>query len=222
MTADLDIKNNVLDELAWQPSIDETQIGVIVKNGVVTLTGIVDSYTNKMAAEKAAKSVYGVKAVAEDIEVRYSNINRKSDTDIANATVDALKWNSLVPDKNIHIKVEDGWIYLTGEVQWIYEKNAAKNAVKNLYGVNGVVNNIRLKSTLAPSVIKKGITKAFERSADLSVENINISVEGNTVTLMGTAHSITDMEQAEKAAYFAPGVTKVINKLKISHYREFV
>ena len=221
MKTDERIKQDVLDELAWQPSIDETQIGVIVKDGIVTLTGTVDTYAKKIAAEKAVKGVYGVKAVAEDIEVRYSSSKGKTDTDIAKAAVDALKWNSSVPADSIKMKVEDAWIYLTGEVKWSYQKNAAKRAVENLLGVKGVINNISLKQTVQPFEIKKRITKAFERSAELEAKNIKVEVDGHTVKLSGTVHSLTEKEEARKAAFFAPGVTKVENNLKVELYPEY-
>lgn len=221
MKTDAQIKQDILDELAWQPSIDETQIGVIVEDGIATLTGTVDTYAKKIAAENAAKSVQGVKAVAEDIEVRYSSSTTKTDTDIAKKAVDALKWNSSVPDDKIKIKVEDAWIYLTGEVQWSYQKDAAKRAVENLMGVKGVINNITLKTKIEPFDIKNRITKAFERSAELDAKNINIEVQGSTVKLTGTVHSIKEKEDARRAAFFAPGVTKVENNLKVSFYPEY-
>jgi osmotically-inducible protein OsmY len=221
MKTDERIKQDVLDELTWQPSIDETQIGVIVKDGIVTLTGTVDTYAKKIAAEKAAKGVYGVKAVAEDIEVRYSTSKGKTDTDIAKAAVDALKWNSSVPADSIKMKVEDAWIYLTGEVKWSYQKNAAKRAVENLLGVKGVINNISLKQTVKPFEIKNRITKAFERSAELEAKNIKVEVDGHTVKLSGTVHSLAEKEEARKAAFFAPGVTKVENNLRVELYPEY-
>jgi osmotically-inducible protein OsmY len=221
MKTDERIKQDVLDELAWQPSIDETQIGVIVKDGIVTLTGTVDTYAKKIAAEKAVKGVYGVKAVAEDIEVRYSTSKGKTDTDIAKAAVDALKWNSSVPADSIKMKVEDAWIYLTGEVKWSYQKNAAKRAVENLLGVKGVINNISLKQTVKPFEIKNRITKAFERSAELEAKNIKVEVDGHTVKLSGTVHSLAEKEEARKAAFFAPGVTKVENNLRVELYPEY-
>jgi len=221
MKTDERIKQDVLDELVWQPSINDTQIGVIVNDGIVTLTGTVDTYAKKIAAEKAAKGVYGVKAVAEDLEVRYSSSKGKTDTDIAKAAVDALKWNSSVPADGIKMKVEDSWVYLTGEVKWSYQKNAAKRAVENLLGVKGVINNISLKQTVEPFEIKNRITKAFERSAELEAKNIKVQVDGHTVKLSGTVHSLTEKEEARKAAFFAPGVTKVENNLKVELYPEY-
>ncbi|SDE43140.1 Osmotically-inducible protein OsmY, contains BON domain [Pricia antarctica] len=221
MKTDSKIKQDVQDELAWQPGIDESKIGVTVDKGVVTLSGSVDSYTKKMAAEKAAKSVHGVKAVAEDIEVVYGTSFRKNDTDIAKAAVNALKWNMTVPDDKIMIKVEDGWVYLTGELTWEYQKNAAKNALQHLTGVRGVANNITLKSTIVPTDIKSRITKAFERTADFDANHIKVEVFGHTVKLTGTVRSIKEKNDARWAAYNAPGVTEVKNELKVQYYTEY-
>jgi len=215
MRTDSKIKADVLEELAWQPNIDETQIGVVVDNGVVTLSGTVNNYSKKITAEKAAKSVFGVRAVAEDIQVKYGTSYQKTDTEIAKATADALKWNTSVPEDKISIKVEDGWVYLTGEVMWDYEKQAAKKAVEKLVGVKFVSNNIAIKQPVKPIDIKNRITKAFERSADIDAKNVMVTVDGHTVKLKGKVHSFAEKEDARKAAYFAPGVYKVENELEI-------
>ncbi len=217
MRTDLEIKDDVLEELAWQPNVDETEIGVIVEKGVVTLSGIVDNYTKKVAAEKAVKSVKGVKAVAEDIEVKYGNSYKKTDKEIAKATVNALKWNSAVPEDDITIKVENEWVYLSGEVNWSYQIDAAKKAVQDLLGVKGVVNFITLKQAVKPYQIKERIKKAFERSADIDAKGINVEVHGNTVKLKGKVHSLNEKNDARKAAYFAPGVFKVENELEVTY-----
>ncbi|WP_299111262.1 BON domain-containing protein [uncultured Winogradskyella sp.] len=221
MKTDLEIKDDVLDELAWQPNIDETQIGVIVENGVVTLSGVVNNYSKKLAAEKAAKSVEGVKAVALDIEVKYGTDFKKTDKEIAKAIVDAFEWNSSVPEDDITVKVENGWAYLSGEVLWSYQKNAAKNAIKNLLGVKGVSNSISLKNNIKPSEVKDKIKKAFQRMATLDADSIILETHGHTVTLRGKVHSIKEKEDAETAAYNAPGVYDVKNKLKVQYYTEY-
>jgi osmotically-inducible protein OsmY len=221
MKTDLKIKQDVLDELKWQPNIDETQIGVIVKDGIVTLEGTVDSYTKKIAAEKAVKNVYGVKAVVEDIKVKYNAGDSKTDEEVAKAAVNAIQWNASVPSDTVKIKVEDGWVYLSGEVAWEYQKNAAKNAITKLYGVKGVVNNISLKQTLTPFEVENRIAKAFERSAKLESKKIKVEVDGHTVRLNGTVHSVAEKEEARKAAFFAPGVTKVENNLVVDYYPEY-
>ena len=216
MRTDIEIKNDVLDELAWQPNIDETQIGVIVDKGVVTLTGTVDSYAKKIAAEKAVKGVKGVRAVAEDIEVKYGTEYKKSDKEVAKAAADAIKWNYSVPDDDVKIKVDNGWVYLTGEVKWGYQKDAAKSAVENLLGVRGVSNAITLKQTVEPNQVKEKIKKALERSAEIEAKNINVTVEGHKVKLRGKVHSWTEKDEVRKAAFSAPGVYEVDNELEVT------
>ncbi len=221
MKTDLEIKEDVLDELTWQPGIDETEIGVIVEDGVVTLSGVVSDYAKKRAAELAVKNVLGVKAVAGDIEVKYGDSFKKTDKEIAKAVVNALNWNAAVPEEDIRIKVEDGWVYLSGEVKWQYQKNAAKNAVQNLLGVRNVVNNIAIRQDVKPFEVKDKIKKAFERSAEIDANNITIQTDGHTVTLRGKVHSIAEKEDAEAAAYRAPGVYHVKNELKVQYYTEY-
>ena len=217
MRTDIEIKNDVLDELAWQPNIDETEIGVIVDKGVVTLTGTLDSYAKKMAAEKAVKAVKGVRAVADDIEVKYGSEFKKSDKEIAKAAADAIKWNYSVPDEQVSIKVDNGWVYLTGEVKWGYQKDAAKNAVENLLGVRGVSNAITLKQTVEPYQVKEKIKKALERSAEIEAQNINVIVDGHKVKLRGKVHSWTEKDEARRAAFLAPGVYEVENELEVTY-----
>lgn len=217
MKTDYEIKEDVLSELAWQRNIDETEIGVIVEDGVVTLSGVVDSYAKKLAAEKAAKCVTGVKAIALDIEVKYGSDYKKTDKEIAKACVNALAWDTSVPDDKISVKVEDGWVYLSGELKYFYQKDAAKKAVENLLGVKGVINSIQIKQAVEPSQIKEKITNAFERSAEVNAKNITVLVDGHTVTLRGTVNSIAEKDEAQRAAYFAPGVYEVKNELKVQY-----
>ena len=221
MKTDFKIKEDVLDELAWQPNIDETQIGVIVEEGVVTLSGIVNSYTKKLAAENAVKRVLGVKAVVLDIEVKYGKDFKKTDKEIAKAIVEAFEWSSEIPADDIEVKVENGWVYLSGELESNYQKNAAINAVDNLLGVRGVTNMITLKNNIEPSEIKDRIKKAFQRMATLDADGITLETHGNTVTLRGKVHSIKEKEDAESAAYFAPGVHDVKNELEVVYYSEY-
>ena len=215
MRTDLSIKENVLEELQWQPNIDETQIGVIVKDGIVTLSGIVDSYVKKQEAEMAARSVVGVKGVAEDIEVKYGTTSAKSDTEIATAAVNALKCDISVPENKVQLQVDNGWVYLNGEVEWDFEKNAAKKAIENLTGVRYVMNNIVLKNTVNPIDIKEKIKKAFERSADIDAGNITVKADGHTIKLTGKVRSMKEKDKAKTTAYYAPGVWRVENKLEV-------
>lgn len=218
MKTDSQIKLDVQDELDWEPSIDETKIGVAVDGGVVTLSGQVSSYAKKMAAEKAAKGVQGVKAVAEDIVVKYPSSLEKSDTEIAKAALNALKWHSSVPNDTVMVKAENGWVYLSGEVQWAYQKNSAKNAIKDLTGVRGVSNSIAIKRDVKPIEVKERIEEAFERSAEIDAKGITVTTDGHTVTLSGKVHSIQEKEDAEKAAFKAPGVWEVKNNLRVQYY----
>ncbi|TLP81742.1 BON domain-containing protein [Maribacter sp. ACAM166] len=215
MKTDSKIKIDVQDELSWEPSIDETKIGVTVDKGVVTLSGTVNTYAKKLAVEKAAKRVQGVKAVAEDIEVVYGVSYKPNDTEIAKAAVNAIKWDTSIPDDKVMIKVEDGWVYLSGEVNWDYQKRAAKGAVQNLIGVRGVVNSIKLKSTVKSKDVKNRISEAFKRSATIDSNKVKVAVDGDTVTLTGTVTSIKEKEDAQRAAYFAPGIYNVKNNLKV-------
>lgn len=221
MKTDAQIKQDVLDELVFMPNIDETQIGVIVEDGVVTLTGFVDAFHKKVAAEKAVKSVEGVKAVAEDITVKYGDNYKKTDKEIAKAAVNALEWNASVPKEKIMIKVDNGYIYLTGNLPWAYQRNAAKRTVENLLGVKGVINNIELAPEVEPTNISEEIKKALERSANLEAKGIRIQVDGSTVQLKGRVHSHQERKLAERAAYNAKGVTKVQNDIVVQLYPEF-
>lgn len=221
MRTDVEIKEDVLDELAWQPDIDETEIGVIVENGVVTLSGVVDSYSKKLAAEKAVKRVKGVRAIAEDLEVKYGISYKKTDKEVAKAVIKALEWNSAVPDEDIKVKVEDGWVILSGEVAWDYQKKAAKKTVGNLLGVKKVVNNITLKKSIKPFEVKDRIRKAFARMANVDAEGIEVVTSGHTVTLKGRVSSLQEREDAEAAAYMAPDVYDVVNELKIQYRAEY-
>jgi osmotically-inducible protein OsmY len=222
MKTDVEIRNDILAELKWQPAIDETEIGVIVEDGIVTLSGVVNEYRKKALANKAAKSVAGVKAVAEDIEVKYGDDFKKTDKEIAKAAVNALEWNASVPKEKVMVFVEDGYIYLTGKVAWDYQRKAAKRTIQNLLGVKGVINNIELVPSTKAENTEEQIIKALRRSANLEAKGIRIQVDGSTVQLKGRVHSIKEKEEAEKAAYKAPGVRKVNNEIVVQLHPEFV
>lgn len=216
MKPDLQLQQDVMDELLWDPSLESAEIGVSVNDGVVTLSGTVNSYTKKLAAEKAAKRVKEVKAVAMDIEVHFFNGESKSDTDIAHAGLNALSWSTVVPKDSVSIKVEDGWLTLEGEVEWQYQKQAAENLTKDLQGVKGVTNLIKLKPTLTRSIVKDNIRKALERSADVEADSINILTEGHNIILKGKVRSWSERNEVEKAVWATPGVVDVKDELIIA------
>lgn len=217
MKTDAQIKEDVLDELSWQPNVDETQIGVIVDHGVVTLSGVVDNYSKKLAAERAVRNVSGVKAVAEDIEVKYGSDFKRTNGQIAKAITNAIDWNTSVPSDAVQVKVENGWVYLSGEVKWDYQKKAAKRAVEDILGVKGVSDSIIIKQAVKPFEIKEKIKKAFERTAIVDANAINVDVDGHTVKLKGKVHSLYEKEQARKTAFSAPGVYSVKDELEVEY-----
>lgn len=217
---DTTLKQDILDELEWDPGIDAARVGVIVKNAVVTLSGKVNTYAEKVMAEKAAKRVYGVRAVVQDIEVKPAGNMQYKDQDIAAAAIHSLRWNTNVPDERIKLKVEDGWITLDGTVDWNYQKNAAKSAVQNLAGVRGVINIINVKTAIEPYNLKERIKKAFERNAQIDAGNVDVKVEERKVVLSGHVQSWAEKRQAREAAWSAPGVAEVEGHIEI-RAREF-
>ncbi|MCX6311255.1 MAG: BON domain-containing protein [Bacteroidetes bacterium] len=216
MKTDAQIQQDVIEELKWQPFIHASEIGVAVKNGIVTLTGTVDTYAKKLAAELAAKKIAGVKAVAEDIEVKLPGSLRKTDAEIAEAVLNALKWHSAVQEEKIKIKVEKGWVSLQGEAEWEFQKAAARDAIENLSSVIGVTDNIIITPRVTATDIKAKIILALQRSANLDAERIKIETIGNKVILTGKVRSLAEKKDAAKAAWMAPGVKVIENNLEIA------
>lgn len=215
MKTDAQLKQDVTAELAWDPAINATQIGVAVDQGVVTLTGHLPTYAEKQAVEHALKRVSGVKAFALELDVKLSPEHRRSDTEIAQAAESALKWHALVPDDLIQLKVEKGWVTLSGEVPWDYQRVAAEKSVRALTGVMGVTNAITLTSRPATAHVADRIREALVRHAQREARDIQIEVSGGQVTLRGTVDSWDDRKVAQGAAFSAPGVTHLINDLRI-------
>ena len=215
MRTDAQIQKDVMDEIKWEPFLHASEIGVAVKNGIVTLSGQVDSYSKKLSAEKATKKVLGVKAIAEDIQIGVSPAYKKTDTEIAEAVLNALKWHTAVQEEKIKIKVEDGNVRLDGEVEWEYQRTNAKTAIENLSGVRSVINFITVKPRATATDVRQKIASAFHRSATIDAEKITTEVVGSKVILKGKVRSIAEKEDAEIAAWNAPGVTILENKLTV-------
>jgi osmotically-inducible protein OsmY len=213
---DEQIQNDVLSELKWDARVQPNEIGVIVKDGVVTLTGWVDSYTKKWAAEEAAHRVRGVKAVANEIEVRLPSASERTDADIAAAVARALEWDAFIPLDRLDVTVAQGWVTLKGEVEWQYQKQDAERVVRRLTGVKGVTNLITVKPRITPSELKEKIEQALVRSAETDAERITVEVEGSKVILKGTVRSWAEREEAARVAWLAPGVTSVENRITLS------
>jgi osmotically-inducible protein OsmY len=210
------IQSDVMAELKWEPRVKPNEIGVAVKDGVVTLTGWVDSYTKRWAAEEAAHRVRGVKAVANDIEVKLSSSDQKTDADIAAAAVRAVEWDAFLSIDKVDVTVSKGWVTLQGEVEWRFQRDEAERVVRRLTGVKGVSNLIVVKPRVTPSDIKKKIEQALIRTAQSDANNITVDVDGTKVTLKGTVRSWAERKEAERQSWAAPGVTSVDNRITIS------
>jgi osmotically-inducible protein OsmY len=212
---DFSIKSLVDEELAWEPSLDAANIGVGVKDGVVTLMGHVDSYSEKLAAERAAQRVRGVRAIAEDLEVRFSGHVPSNDDEIALRAANVIDWDSSIPDGEVKIKVENGYVTLSGEVDWRYQANRARDHAAALSGVRGVTNLISVKPHVTPGDVKQRIEKALTRSAEIEAKAIKVKVLGGQVTLEGEVDAWHDRDVARQAAWAAPGVKSVVDHIRI-------
>ena len=219
MTNSIKLQHDVLDELEWEPSVDAAHIGVAATQpGVITLTGTVATYVEKIAAERAAKRVVGVRAVANDIEVQPVGSYRRNDTDLAQAVLRALEWDIAVPDEKIKARVDDGWVTLEGEVALQFQRAAAENAVRRLNGVRGVTNQILLqvRPAIQPEAVKNRIEAALRRSAEIDARGIQVNATDSSIVLKGKVRSWAERDEAERAAWSAPGVLSVKDELTVA------
>ena len=218
MTNSSNLQHVVQEELEWEPSVDASQIGVAaIQSGVVTLTGTVATYAEKVSAERAAKWVSGVRVVANDIEVQPIGSMKRTDTDIAQAVLRGLEWDIAVPHEKIKARVDDGWVTLEGEVTLQFQRAAAENAVRRLSGVRGVTNQIRLqvRPSVQPAEVKDRIEAALRRSAEIDARGIQVDAKDSMITLRGKVRTWAERDEAERAAWGAPGVLAVKDELVV-------
>ena len=211
-----DLHKDVLEELAFEPSIDERKIGIAIKDGVVTLSGTVPSYAQKLAAEKTVKRVSGVHGIVEDLKIDLPMLHRRNDSDIASAAVDALRWNTSIPKDAVIVKVEAAWITLSGKVDWQFQREAARLTIGALAGVSGVSDEIELRGRPSSADVKAEIRKSFIRHSEMDAARIVVESLDGTVTLRGPVHSWAERDDATTAAYSIPGVTHVKNLTTVS------
>lgn len=217
MKANRQLYEDINHKLRFDPSVtDSDKIAVSVHEGIVTLGGVVTSYSQKIAAERATKSISGVKGIVNEIKVETPPQYLRDDVTIAKAAVNALAWNVDVPHESIQVAVEDSWIKLTGEVRWFYQKKAAEHCVRHLYGIKGVINSIEVKPTITPIEIKHSIIEEFKRNALIDAEQIEVEAENGTAILRGTVRNWAAMQEAVEAAWSVPGISYVENRLSIS------
>lgn len=215
MTADRQLQERVLTALEFDPGVNAAQIGVSAHDGVVTLRGSVTTYFQKSLAEKIASRLFGVRAVANDIEVQPDTVSHRSDSAIAEAAANALSWNSAIPTGLVKVVVRDGWVTLTGELEWQYQRFAAETAIRRLYGVKGILNSIVLKPKVSPADVQAKIEAAFKRTAGIDASRVHVETRDGSVTLTGHVRSLAERRDAEQAAWAASGVTTVDDRLVV-------
>jgi osmotically-inducible protein OsmY len=216
MKTDSDLKRDVAAELSWDPAVQATAIGVAVKDGVVTLTGHLDTYAEKEATLRAVRRVAGVKAIAIEIDVKLSAQHQRSDTDIANSAEQALKWNTSMPVDAVRMTVDHGWITLQGEVEWEFQRRSVEQAIRPLMGVVGISNEIKLRARPQTADLAKKIEEALTRQALREARQVHVAIDGTTVRLTGTVHSWHERDAVQGIAWSAPGVRAVINELNFA------
>jgi len=216
MKTDKQVQQDVMAELGWEPSINSAQVGVEVSDGVVTLAGHVDSYAEKFAAERAAQRVFGVKAIAMEMDVKLPGTSKRTDSDIARSTQNVLEWTAYLPPDRVRVKVENGWITLSGEVEWDFQRRAAVDAVRPLLGVVGVNDQITIKPKVSSTLVKSEIEAALKRRARNDAQNIFVAVQGSAVTLTGMVESWSERDLAKSSAWATPGVHSVVDNMSIT------
>lgn len=215
MKTDMQLKTDVSDELAWNPAIDAAAIGVAVHAGVVTLTGQLNTFAEKHAAERAVRRVAGVRAIAIDLDVKLAPGHKRSDAEIAEVAIAAMRWHSMVPDNCVKVKVENGWVTLSGELEWGYQYASAEQAIRPPLGVRGLTNDITVKPRVSASNLGGQITAALTRQAQREAHHIGVEVEGAIVTLSGKVHSLAEHDAAIGTAFSARGVSRVVDHLRV-------
>ncbi len=216
MRTDQEIRDDILAEIDWEPRVESTDIGVTVKDGAVTLTGTVSSYAEKIAAEDAARRVKGVRAIAEEIRVKLRSDTTVDDEQIAERIASLYKWNSSLAENEIKAEVRTGYVTLTGSVDWNYQRDLAKNLVAGVKGVSAVSNLINVKARVLPTDVTRAITRALHRNADIEASHVKVNVDGGRVTLKGDVKAWYERKIVEDAVWAAPGVTEVVDNLRIS------
>lgn len=216
MKTDAQLKKDVMSELEWDPAVNATNVGIAVKDGIVTLTGHLDTYAEKYAIERALQRVGGVQAIAVELDVKLAPDHKRSDSEIAAAAESTFKWHSMIPIDRVQVKVEKGWVTLKGELDWEYQRASAAQAVRALTGVIGVTNSIALKPKTTPADIGTRIRDALTRHAQTEAKGIEINVSGSTVTLRGKVHSWVERSEAQAAVWAAPGISNVVNEIKVT------
>ena len=216
MKTDRELQEQVLAALEWEPGVNAARIGVSVNDGVVTLQGTVTTFSQKGTAQRAAGHVFGVRAVANDLQVTPDGATSRTDSTIAQAVANALEWDSAIPDNAVKATVTNGWVSLTGTVAWQFEKAAAERAVQHLYGVKGVTNSVIVRPQVSAEDVKAKIESAFRRSAEIDAQHVKVDAREGAVVLTGTVHSLSERNEAERAAWAAPGVTKVDDRLVVA------
>jgi osmotically-inducible protein OsmY len=215
MKTDSQLQQDVMDELQWEPRVDHANIGVAAKDGVITLSGFVSSYASKIAAEKAARRVKGVRGLAEEIEVRFASDPKTSDPEIAKRIADMFDWSVTIPKNKVQVKVEHGWVTLSGTVDYHFHRQSAKDLASRINGVKGVTNLVEVKTAPSPTDVKDRIVAAFKRNADLDASTITVVADGSTVRLGGKVHAWYERQIAERAAWAAPGVNRVEDNIAV-------